>query len=135
MVRLSQRLSLPAACAALCLVALTLSPSRALAQSGTIDQVSPGGTAGFNRDAASLIWQQQIRAGAAGKLEGIAIIASSGGAGAQVNVRIRKGAAPSSSPLLFDQLNQEVYLGFDTLTALCEQGVRTCSDSKLIWNP
>lgn len=40
-----------------------------------------------------------------------------------------------SCPLLFDRLQQEVYLGFDTLTGLCEQGLRTCSDSKLIWNP
>lgn len=40
-----------------------------------------------------------------------------------------------SCPLLFDQLNQDVYLGFDTLTATCEQGLKTCADNDLKWSP
>jgi len=35
----------------------------------------------------------------------------------------------------FNEVQQDVYLGFDTLTAMCEQGVRTCSDHELHWQP
>jgi hypothetical protein len=35
----------------------------------------------------------------------------------------------------FNEVQQDVYLGFDTLTASCEQGVRTCSDHQLHWQP
>jgi hypothetical protein len=40
-----------------------------------------------------------------------------------------------SCPVLFDKVEQDVYLGFETLTAMCEQGVRTCSDGQLQWQP
>jgi hypothetical protein len=40
-----------------------------------------------------------------------------------------------SCPVLFDKIEQEVYLGFDTLTATCAQGVRTCSEPTLTWQP
>lgn len=40
-----------------------------------------------------------------------------------------------SCPVLFDKVEQDVYLGFETLTAQCEQGVRICSDGKLQWQP
>jgi len=40
-----------------------------------------------------------------------------------------------SCPVLFDKVEQDVYLGFETLTATCEQGVRTCSDGQLQWQP
>lgn len=40
-----------------------------------------------------------------------------------------------SCPVLFDKVEQDVYLGFDTLTDACEQGVRTCSDGQLQWQP
>lgn len=40
-----------------------------------------------------------------------------------------------SCPVLLDRVDQELYLGFETLTGLCEQGVRTCSDGQLQWQP
>ncbi|MCA3012643.1 MAG: hypothetical protein INH41_09625 [Myxococcaceae bacterium] len=40
-----------------------------------------------------------------------------------------------SCPVLLDRVEQDVYLGFETLTAQCEQGVRTCSDGQLQWQP
>ncbi len=42
-----------------------------------------------------------------------------------------------SCPVLLDrvQQGQDVYLGFETLTAQCEQGVRSCSDGELHWQP
>jgi hypothetical protein len=40
-----------------------------------------------------------------------------------------------SCPVLLDRVEQEVYLGFETLTVQCEQGVRTCSDGQLQWQP
>jgi hypothetical protein len=40
-----------------------------------------------------------------------------------------------SCPTLFDQVGQDVFLGFETLTDQCEQGVRTCSDNELHWQP
>jgi hypothetical protein len=40
-----------------------------------------------------------------------------------------------SCPVLFDKIEQDVYLGFETLTAACEQGVRICSDGQLQWQP
>jgi hypothetical protein len=40
-----------------------------------------------------------------------------------------------SCPVLLDRVEQDVYLGFETLTGLCEQGVRTCSDTELHWQP
>lgn len=40
-----------------------------------------------------------------------------------------------SCPVLFDKVEQDVYLGFETLTTTCEQGVRICSDGQLQWQP
>ncbi len=40
-----------------------------------------------------------------------------------------------SCPVLFDKVEQDVYLGFETLTSACEQSVRTCSDGQLQWQP
>lgn len=40
-----------------------------------------------------------------------------------------------SCPVLLERVDQDVYLGFETLTGLCEQGVRTCSDGQLQWQP
>ena len=40
-----------------------------------------------------------------------------------------------SCPTLFDQVGQDVLLSFDTLTEQCEQGVRTCSENDLHWQP
>lgn len=40
-----------------------------------------------------------------------------------------------SCPVLLERVEQDVYLGFETLTAQCEQGVRICSDGQLQWQP
>lgn len=40
-----------------------------------------------------------------------------------------------SCPVLLDRVEQDVYVGFDTLVAQCEQGVRTCADRELHWQP
>ena len=39
-----------------------------------------------------------------------------------------------SCPTLFDRAD-EVFLGFETLTASCEQGVRICASNELVWMP
>ncbi len=38
-----------------------------------------------------------------------------------------------SCPVLLDRVDQDVYLGFDTLVGACEQGVRTCAAGDLRW--
>lgn len=40
-----------------------------------------------------------------------------------------------SCPVLLDQLEQDVFLGFDTLTEKCAQGVRVCASGNLRWEP
>ncbi|MFZ5470797.1 MAG: hypothetical protein ACOZIN_15335 [Myxococcota bacterium] len=40
-----------------------------------------------------------------------------------------------SCPVLLDRAEQEVYLGFETLTEQCEQGVNICADDQLHWQP
>ncbi len=40
-----------------------------------------------------------------------------------------------SCPTLFDQIQQDVYLGFDTLENDCAHGVATCADNALKWAP
>jgi hypothetical protein len=37
--------------------------------------------------------------------------------------------------VLLDQLEQDVFLGFDTLTEKCAQGVRVCASGSLRWEP
>jgi hypothetical protein len=67
-----------------------------------VDQDSPRNGALYNLNASSLIWQQQIRAGRQGILEGISVELY-GSAGAQVDVRVRLGEAPSASPILVQE--------------------------------
>lgn len=40
-----------------------------------------------------------------------------------------------SCPVLFDKIDQDVYLGFDTLVDQCDQGLRICSGKDLRWQP
>jgi hypothetical protein len=40
-----------------------------------------------------------------------------------------------SCPVLFDRVEQDVYLGFETLVGQCEQGVRICAGGELHWQP
>jgi hypothetical protein len=36
----------------------------------------------------------------------------------------------------FNEVDQDVYVGFDSLGgSMCEQGLRTCSDHELHWQP
>ncbi len=78
----------------------------AAGQTGLLDQWSPW-TPGigwflvtFDHNDPTLVWQQQVRAGVAGQLEGVRLLLN-GPAGAQVTVRVREGAAWSAGPVLF----------------------------------
>ncbi|MFG0329347.1 MAG: hypothetical protein ACF8PN_05545 [Phycisphaerales bacterium] len=64
----------------------------ATAQSGTLDQQSPMSNASYNLSASTLVWQQQIRAGIDGQLEGFELTFS-GPTGAQIFIEIRMGDA------------------------------------------
>jgi hypothetical protein len=77
----------------------------ALGQTGTLDQSSPwspttGQSATFNIDANFLIWQQQVRAGMSGQLEGVRMLLT-GPVGATMTARIRSGATWTTNPELF----------------------------------
>src|ERR1043165_3611336 len=79
---------------------VALLSGHAAAQTGTQDQDSPRTNASYNEDADFLIWQQQVRAGVAGQLEGI-VLTLFGNAGAHMDIRVRLGDAPSTNPVLF----------------------------------
>jgi hypothetical protein len=68
----------------------------AIGQTGTLDQSSPATSASFNLSASSLTWQQQVRAGIGGQLEGIRLTLL-GPVAAQMEVRIRTGPAWSTA--------------------------------------
>lgn len=73
----------------------------AVAQTGTLDQDNSSMfNAGFNADAPSLVWQQEVQAGIAGTLEGIEVFMS-GNPGGSFEVRIRAGGGWNTSPILF----------------------------------
>ncbi|MCY3001570.1 MAG: hypothetical protein NTV21_07185 [Planctomycetota bacterium] len=73
----------------------------AVAQTGTLDQDNSSMfNAGFNGDAPSLIWQQEVQAGVAGTLEGVEVFMS-GNPGGSFEVRIRAGGGWNTSPILF----------------------------------
>ncbi|MFG0282831.1 MAG: GC-type dockerin domain-anchored protein [Phycisphaerales bacterium JB039] len=81
------------------LLVIGICAGSAAAQTGVIDQVSeweaptpPAQTASFNLSTPSLIWQQQIRAGLDGQLEGIEL-GVLGPTDSQFTIRIRAGAA------------------------------------------
>jgi hypothetical protein len=69
----------------------------ALAQTGILDQSSPATSASYNLSTPSLTWQQQIRVGIAGQLEGIRLTLV-GPVGAQMEVRIRVGGGWNLAP-------------------------------------
>jgi hypothetical protein len=86
---------------ALAAPAMGLFASAALAQTGTLDQSIPRTTAQFNVGVTSLVWQQQIRAGLSGTLEGIRVTLVNAPAGSHVNFAIRAGDAWATGPTLF----------------------------------
>jgi hypothetical protein len=101
------------ACAVLVLACAT--PTAALAQTGTLDQVSPVGSAPnnalFNGSSPSLVWQAQVRAGIAGQLEGFKLHLY-GPVGAQLDVRLRAGDGWNTTPILFQvQITKTVAAG------------------------
>ncbi len=73
------------------LLILATGSSSVAAQSGTLDQSSTFGNTWFNGGVSVLTWQQEIKTGLAGTLEGIAIEIS-GAAGATLDLRIRLGS-------------------------------------------
>ena len=90
---------------------LLLTPA-AVAQVGTLDQQSPFGNASFNFDAASLTWQQQVRAGIGGTLEGFTLMLTSpAGAPGSVGVAVRLGGGWSASPVLYSGTANTTGLG------------------------
>jgi hypothetical protein len=70
------------------------------AQTGVLDQVSPAANAGFNGDAPSLTWQQEVQVGLSGQLEGFSLPVT-GPVGAQLNVRVRIGPGWNTTPSVF----------------------------------
>ena len=84
------------------LTSLLIAPGAARA-GGTLDQTSPPFPGAFNFGASALVWQQQIKAGVGGTLAGITITLS-GPAGSAVTVGVRKGAAWTMQPLVFQQI-------------------------------
>jgi hypothetical protein len=89
---------------------IVMGGSAALAQTGTLDQHSPASNASYNLDASSLIWQQQVKAGQSGQLEGIAV-SLTGDAGAQAEMRVRLGGGWSTLPLAFSTMMTKTLSG------------------------
>lgn len=100
-------------------VAALAGTTLAFAQSGTLDQESPLSETGpnsaqFNIDANSLVWQQQVRAGLGGRLEGVRLHLT-GDAGATFNVRVRLGDAWSTQAPVFEMLVNKAETGLETI--------------------
>ena len=80
----------------------------AFAQTGTLDQVSPvpmgGGSAGYNYDAPSLTWQQEVVVGVGGQLEGFEL-SRSGPVGSTFDVRLRVGSGWNLSPVVWSGIS------------------------------
>ena len=104
------------------LLPLFLLASSLPAQSGVPDQSSPFGSASFNGSTSSLVWQQQVRVGVAGPLEGFELELY-GPLGAQVNVGIRVGDGWNTGPLAWQTTYRLTSVSawervfFDTLAA------------------
>lgn len=93
--------------------------STGFSQTGQLDQSSPmdeggGASAQFNVDVDFLIWQQQIRVGVPGVLEGIRL-RFIGNERASVTVRVRLGDAWTESPVLFEGVATKTVSGFETI--------------------
>src|SRR5689334_16298855 len=84
------------------LIVLMVAAGLAHAQTGTLDQntpFSPPGNAVFNANQ-PYVWQQQVRAGQSGRLEGI-VIEMDGPVNASVEMNLRMGPAWNTSPAAF----------------------------------
>lgn len=80
------------------------------AQSGVLDQNSPFGNASFNTDSTTLTWQQQVRVGVGGTLEGLTFEMYSPAPGS-VDVSVRLGAGWTTNPVLWQGTAATVGLG------------------------
>jgi len=74
----------------------------ARAQNGALDQVSPvAGNVNFPINIPETMWQAQVRAGIAGRLEGVTITSAPGAVGQTLDVRLRIGPAWNTTPVVF----------------------------------
>jgi hypothetical protein len=85
-----------------------------LGQSGTLDQSSPMTNASYNLSASSLTWQQQVRVGVAGQLEGFQLMIT-GPQGAQFNARLRIGDGWNTGSIVFQNLYTKPTSGSDLM--------------------
>ncbi len=89
---------------------LALAAPLASAQSGNLDQSSPFGNAWFNGGTNVLIWQQQVKAGVPGLLEGVEIEIT-GAAGSTLDVLIRLGPGWNTGAVAFSTTVSSVGTG------------------------
>jgi hypothetical protein len=101
--------------------ALAVLSSLCSAQTGVLDQSSPypgtGWSAGYNGSASSLVWQQQVRAGITGQLEGVTVHLN-GSVGSHIDVRIRAGDGWNTSAVLFQGVATKLTASYDELCFL-----------------
>ena len=96
--------------------ALSVLSSLCAAQTGVLDQSSPfpgtGSSVGYNGSTSSLVWQQQVRTGITGQLEGVTVRLN-GSVGSHIDVRIRAGNGWNTSPVLFQGVATKLTSSFD----------------------
>lgn len=99
---------------------LALFGSAASAQVGVLDQSNafppapPIQTASFNGSAPSLEWQQEVRCGAAGVLEGF-LLYLNGTVGSTMDVRVRVGAGWNTGPIAFQGVATKTNSNFNEI--------------------
>ncbi|TDJ65972.1 MAG: hypothetical protein E2O39_17240 [Planctomycetota bacterium] len=81
-------------------LAVLLAAPGTFAQTGTLDQVSPFGNAWYNIGPPILTWQQQVRVGVGGQLEGFQLTFS-GNAGAYCDLFLRVGDGWNIGPVVW----------------------------------
>jgi hypothetical protein len=101
------------------LATLLVLTSVSSAQTGVLDQSSPypgtGWTVGYNGSASSLIWQQQVRTGIAGQLEGVTVHLN-GSVGSHIDVRIRAGDGWNTSAVVFQGVATKATASYNELS-------------------
>ena len=95
----------------------------ALGQTGVIDQTSPYGSGppqatGLDLSSAGVVWQQEIRAGLSGQLEGIQLRLF-GPVGAQANLRLRQGAGWNTGAIAFTSVLTKQTVGTEQFFVDC----------------
>ncbi|TAH34332.1 MAG: hypothetical protein EYC70_15405 [Planctomycetota bacterium] len=110
---------------------LVLASPAALAQTGTLDQLSPftseagalgGQSASYNGSTSFLVWQAEVQAGIAGTLEGFELEFLGAATGSHIDVRVRLGGGWNTGPVVWSgsydttQTSYHSYF-FDTTSA------------------